>query len=92
MSNPSLLEAAWEGFRVAHIEEHTPSDLLILLEPEAGSAPRCGGCGQPSGLIHERQVRHVRDRDLLDRRVTLAVPLRRVDCLSCGRRCMEQVD
>ncbi len=92
MSNPSLLEAAWKGFRVAHIEEHTPSDVLIFLEPEVGSAPRCGGCGQPSGLIHERQVRRVRDRDLLDRRVTLAVPLRRVDCLSCGRRCVEQVD
>ena len=47
--------------------------------------PRCGRCLQPSPLIHERRIRQVRDRDLLDQRVLLQLPVRRVDCLCCGR-------
>src|SRR3546814_18419563 len=54
-------------------------------EPQAGSAPRCGRCGQLSPLIHERRIRLVRDRDLFDQRVLLQLPVRRVDCLNCGR-------
>jgi len=36
-------------------------------------------------LIHERRIRLVRDRDLFDQRVLLQLPVRRVDCLNCGR-------
>jgi transposase len=44
-----------------------------------------GRCGQFSPLIHDRRIRLVRDRDLFDQRVLLQLPVRRVDCLSCGR-------
>ena len=47
--------------------------------------PKCGRCGQLSPLIHERRIRLVRDRDLFDQRVLLQLPVRRVDCLNCGR-------
>lgn len=59
--------------------------LLIQLEPQAGSIPTCGRRGQARLLIHERRLRQVRDRDLLDQRVLPQLPVRRVDCLSCGR-------
>ena len=36
-------------------------------------------------MIHDRRIRLVRDRDLFDQRVLLQLPVRRVDCLSCGR-------
>lgn len=85
MLNPSLLGAVWKGFHVTHTEEISDSHLLLILEPDPSLSPRCSRCGQPCGLIHERTVRRVRDRDLLDKRVTLEVPLRRVDCLRCGR-------
>ncbi|NOM30116.1 helix-turn-helix domain-containing protein, partial [Klebsiella pneumoniae] len=45
----------------------------------------CGRCGQFSPLIHDRRIRLVRDRVLFDQRVLLQLPVRRVDCLSCGR-------
>nr|WP_256586857.1 transposase family protein [Pseudomonas sp. A46] len=35
-------------------------------------------------MIHERRIRQVRDRDLLDQRVVLQLPVRRVDCPTCG--------
>ena len=57
----------------------------------AGSVPKCGRCGQLSPLIHERRIRLVRDRDLFDQRVLLQLPVRRVDCLNCGR-VTERVD
>src|SRR3546814_8257977 len=62
-----------------------PTLFRSELEPQAGSAPRCGRCGQLSPLIHERRIRLVRDRDLFDQRVLLQLPVRRVDCLNCGR-------
>ncbi len=58
---------------------------MIELEPQANRLPQCGRCGQSSPLIHERRLRQVRERDLLDQRVVLQLPVRRVDCLSCGR-------
>lgn len=53
--------------------------------------PICGGCEQPTPLIHDRTIRLVRDRDILDPRVQFSLPVRRVDCLTCGRR-TEKID
>ena len=41
-------------------------------------------CQAPCGLIHDRSMRRVRERDLFDRQVWPELPLRRVVCLSCG--------
>jgi hypothetical protein len=67
-------------------EEPAEGTLQITLKADPTSTPSCGGCGRPSPLIHDWQWRRVRDRDLLDRRLWLRIPLRRVDCLHSGRR------
>ncbi len=85
MSNPSLLEDAWKGFRIARIEEPSESEYRIVLEPDPALMPRCSRCGQRCALVHDHRIRRIRDRDLLDRRITLELPIRRVDCLRCGR-------
>ena len=74
----------WRGYDVAscHLAE---SDLLhITLRAKSDSLPYCGQCRQPAPLVHDYRIRKVRDRDLLDKRVLLHVPVRRVDCLQCG--------
>ncbi|MDH1105120.1 ISL3 family transposase [Pseudomonas otitidis] len=83
--HPIDLAAFWPGYEVVACRQYSHDTLLIELEPQASSVPICGRCGQPSPLIHERRIRQVRDRDLLDQRVQLQLPVRRLDCLSCGR-------
>ena len=57
----------------------------LPLEPRADLLPRCRRCLQPTPLIHDQRIRRVRERDLFDRQVWLQLPVRRVDCLRCGR-------
>ncbi|TBU99819.1 ISL3 family transposase [Stutzerimonas kirkiae] len=83
--HPIDLAAFWPGYEVVASRPVAENTLLIELEPQATQVPRCGRCQQPSPLIHERRLRQVRDRDLLDQRVLLQLPMRRVDCLRCGR-------
>jgi transposase len=83
--HPIDLAAFWPGYEVVASRSVAENTLLIELEPQAARLPRCGRCQQPSPLIHERRLRQVRDRDLLDQRVLLQLPVRRVDCLRCGR-------
>lgn len=75
----------WRGYDVVSCHDSDPHTLTLLLEPKPGLTPRCSRCQQQAPLIHDRRVRQVRDRDILDRRVLLRVPVRRVDCLQCGR-------
>jgi len=83
--HPIDLAAFWPGYEVVACRQSTPDTLLISLEPLAECLPICGRCLQPCPLIHDRRIRQVRDRDLLDQRVLLQLPVRRVDCLNCGR-------
>lgn len=83
--HPIDLAAFWPGYEVIACRQTTQDTLLISLEPLAECLPICGRCRQPCTLIHERRIRQVRDRDLLDQHVVLQLPVRRVDCLSCGR-------
>lgn len=76
----------WEGFCVEACEEQGDHELLITLRADPARTPVCDRCGDASPLVHDRQWRRIRERDLLDRRVWLQVPIRRVDCLRCGRR------
>lgn len=78
------LASFWPGYDVvAH--DSRAERITLTLEPLPDNLPRCGRCLQPSPLIHDRRVRIVRDRDLFEQRVRLQVPIRRVDCLNCGR-------
>ncbi len=83
--HPIDLAAFWPGYDAVACRPSANNSLLIELQPQTGSMPRCGRCGQLCPLIHERRIRLVRDRDLFDQRVLLQVPVRRVDCLRCGR-------
>ncbi|MDH4651973.1 ISL3 family transposase, partial [Pseudomonas sp. BN606] len=83
--HPIDLAQFWPGYEVVACRPSADNTLLIELKPQADAIPECGGCGQACPLIHERRLRRVRDRDLLDQRVLLQVPVRRVDCLRCGR-------
>lgn len=81
----------WPGYDVIASHQSDDRILTLTLEPKASQLPRCGGCQQPSPLVHDRRTRRLRDRDILDQRVELSLPVRRVDCLNCGRR-TEQID
>ena len=83
--HPIDLAAFWPGYDVVACSHSAENTLTLTLEPRAADLPRCGRCQQPSPLIHDRRIRLVRDRDLLDQRVQLRLPVRRVDCLTCGR-------
>ena len=83
--HPIDLAAFWPSYDVVACSHSAENTLTLTLEPRAADLPRCGRCQQPSPLIHDRRIRLVRDRDLLDQRVQLRLPVRRVDCLTCGR-------
>ena len=55
----------------------------FVLSPIHRSIHLCR-CQAPCGLVHERLIQRVGERDLFDQRVTLEVPLRRVVCMTCG--------
>ncbi len=76
----------WPGYCVVASSQSPDQTLTLTLEPDASQMPVCGSCEQPSPLVHDRSVRVIRDRDILDQRVLLLLPVRRVDCLNCGRR------
>lgn len=88
--NAMELPSFWEGFCVETCEEQADGALHLTLRADPACTPSCGRCGRPSPLVHDWQWRRVRERDLLDRRVWLRVPVRRVDCLHCGR-CRERM-
>lgn len=85
------LNAFWPGYQVVAYNTGDSAHLTVTLEPIPGQTPLCGRCRQPAPLIHDRRWRRVRDRDWLDRRLVLNVPIRRIDCLRCGR-CTEHID
>jgi transposase len=85
MSDHIAVESFWTGFRLFSQDTLSDAELVFRLEPDPAVAPRCGRCGHACGLVHDVSRRRVRERDLFDRRVWLDVPLRRVECLQCGR-------
>lgn len=81
----------WEGHVVDSVQEQEDGSLLVILAECPESDARCGACLQPCALVHERRRRRVRDRDCLDRRVWLDVPIRRLDCHHCDARVAEHI-
>jgi len=87
----SLLTLFWEGFELDSYELLGTHSLLIRLKPDPSRLPCCSGCGQSTFRLHDTSFRRVRERDLLQYRVWLEVPVRRVRCPACGPR-REQID
>lgn len=80
----SLLDLLWEGFRPAH---HTIlSDDTLHISLEATRPPVCSGCGAADGKVHDYTLRRIRERDILQYRTWLEVPVRRIRCPACGPR------
>ncbi|MCS7749004.1 ISL3 family transposase [Pseudomonas aeruginosa] len=86
-----MLTLFWEGFELQSYELLSADCLLIRLKPDASRLPCCSGCGQSTSLLHDISCRRVRERDLLQYRVWLEVPVRRVRCRTCGPR-RERID
>lgn len=91
MLNAMLSLPFWEGHIVDSAQEQEDGSLLIVLDTCPASEARCGACRQPCPLVHEHRRRKVRDRDILDRRVWLDVPVRRLDCHHCDARSAEHI-
>ena len=51
--------------------------------------PRCPDCAAPSGTVHDRRDKRVRDLEVSGRPVTLLWDRRRLVCDGCGRRFLE---
>lgn len=80
----SLLDLFWEGFHPSLYQSPTQDTLLIRLV--ATRSPECSGCGASNCKVHDYTVRRVRERDILQYRTWLEVPVRRVRCPACGPR------
>ncbi|KAF0093312.1 MAG: transposase for insertion sequence element [Puniceicoccaceae bacterium 5H] len=78
----NLWELFWEGYKIDSWQELGEGALRIRLVATGDGA--CGGCGALAPQVHETQWRRVRDLDLLDRRLWLELPVRRVCCPRCG--------
>ena len=77
-----LCSLFWEGYCVTKFEWLERKHLLVHLNsPHQGF---CGKCGQGCFHVHDTVRRQVRDCDLLDCRLTLEIPVRRVACPDCG--------
>lgn len=81
----------WEGHIVDSVIEQEDDSLLIVLNTCPTADAICGSCRQPCALVHDQRWRRIRDRDILDRRVWLKVPIRRLDCHHCDVRHIEHV-
>lgn len=82
--NANLSSFFWEGFTVDSFTHPSSDVLLITLRPLPDVSPACRRCGLSSCAVHGLSVRQIRERDLLHRRVTLQVPVRRLRCSRCG--------
>ena len=91
MLHPMFPVTFWEGRIVDACTESADGSLLFTLSIDPDHTPRCGRCNGDCALVHERVRRRVRDRDLLDRRVWLDVPIHRMDCHHCGGRYAEKL-
>lgn len=82
--NANLTSLFWKGFSVSSCTEITSDTLLIRLQPLASQPPCCRGCHRSIPHIHDTSLRRVRERELLNWKVWLDVPVRRLRCSSCG--------
>ncbi len=87
------LIGGWKGYRVERVEwpDRETRTLSIHLKPTAKKM-YCEQCGGHCDQVHETTVRRVRDLPLLEFRVVLHVPRRRVWCPSCNGPRLEKLE
>lgn len=83
-----LCSLFWKGYNVAGFTWIDKSHLLVELSGKGVAF--CGRCQQACLQVHDTVQRTVRDCDLLDRRLSVRLPVRRVNCPDCGV-CREQI-
>lgn len=79
-----LCSLFWKGYSVTCVDWLEQSHLLLRLRPDGVAF--CGGCSQACLQVHDTVTRRVRDSDLLDCRLSVELPVRRVCCPDCGVR------
>ncbi|WP_419943792.1 ISL3 family transposase [Candidatus Poriferisodalis sp.] len=73
---------------VLEVAVDAPLELVVRVR-SAVRRPECPGCGTPSGRVHDRRDREIRDLEVSGRPTTLVWDRRRMVCEPCGRRFME---
>ena len=74
---------------VIEVVVDAPGELVVRVASSV-RRPRCPDCGTPSGRVHDRRDREIRDLEISGRPVVLVFEQRRLVCESCGgRRFME---
>jgi len=74
----------WKGYSLESYDLIAPQHLRLRLQVD--SVAFCSVCQQSCLQVHDTVLRHVRDCDLLNYRLSLIVPVRRVNCPDCGRQ------
>ena len=74
--------------RVLEVVVDAPEKLSVRVASTV-LRPRCPDCATPSGRVHDRRDREVRDLEVSGRPTTLVLCQRRMVCEPCGRRFME---
>jgi transposase len=80
---------SWEGYEIGEERLEVRKGIswcVIRLQPIAGWARCCSGCGQRTTAIHDIEERRVRDLPVFEHRVELIVPRVRVECSTCGAK------
>ena len=84
----------WPGFQITSFKiQVSPVDgrktLILDLRPVEGSMPICSRCRHEAPLVHGYVSRRIKERSLLGYFVELNVTLRRVDCLHCNLKVVQ---
>lgn len=84
MTSADVWSLFWKGFSPAShglLDEQT---LLIRLTHDEEHTPICSRCDCPCFLVHDINWRRVRESPIMQYRVELDVPVRRLRCPQCG--------
>lgn len=85
ISESSFLSHFWQGYFVKSYQvNHEKQTLQLTLNALPEITPICSQCGQHCNSIHDYCIRNIRDSDFLEYKTYLQVPIRRVNCPSCG--------
>ncbi|MGV6968873.1 ISL3 family transposase [Pseudomonas aeruginosa] len=84
MTSASVWNLFWKGFAPASHELLDERTLLIRLRHDQEHSPVCDRCGLPCLLIHDVNWRRVRESPIMQYRIELDVPVRRLRCSRCG--------
>ena len=74
--------------KVEGVVVDAPEELVVRVCSTV-RRPRCPDCGVPSGKVHDRRDNKIRDLEVSGRPVTLVWDRRRLVCVRCGRRFVE---